>query len=113
MEDISGKSFLIAFWRNKLEFYLSVSSFKGVKYLSYNNSIGRRCFWGILVLFGFVFMTFQIYRSAEQYFDRKVTTDVKYDIKDSLYFPKITICSENRYPLKIANMFSKIQIITS
>ena len=79
-------------WTN----FLTEVSINGVKYVAQRETpIARRSIWLVLVLFGAVFMLYQVMECIFKYTAHPTSVDITMQHNTSLRFPAVTICSEN------------------
>ena len=83
-------------------------SIVGFKYVFMQGAnIIRRLVWLTFVLGGLAFMVYQIQNQIQEYLQFKTTVQMKIAYHDSIVFPTVTICNENRYKRSMLEKMGK------
>ena len=95
-------------WLMRTKRFCHEASVVGLRYVvSPSASPFRRSVWAVLLIFGTLFTTFQIYDRICYYLSRPVSVNFWIEHAEEIRFPTVTICNENRITYSAAAHLGK------
>jgi hypothetical protein len=101
--EVAGDRAKSALWVSEVKSFCYNASIVGLPYIVYpTSSTFKRLMWSLLLLAGFVFTAFQVRDRIISFLSRPTNVKVYFKYVDSMRFPTVTFCNENRYTLSAA-----------